>query len=373
MNTFFQNIQSQSRVQKILTGFISTSKIPHALLFTGIEGTGKNYIAIEFAKQLNLNSGKTNDRKKLVKQISQLTEPYVKYVFPLPRGKNENDDSSPTEKLNSQEIELVQEQLRKKIENPYHKIIIPKANAIKINSIRDIKKFLSLDFSELSYRIIIISDAHLMNEPAQNALLKNLEEPPANVVFILTTAYPSLLRETIRSRCWNINFDPLAEKEVVSILIDFFGQDKEIAESVAPFSDGSVQTALQLIDMDFYNLRETTISILRYSFGRKFNSAFDEVNKVLANQSADNIKLVIKMIITWLNDLQKHRYQLKKYFFNEHLETLEKFNAKFPDVDLQNITFTLDKLSTLVKSNININLLTANLIFELSSLTAIKK
>jgi len=122
--------------------------------------------------------------------------------------------------------------------------------------------------------------------------------------------------------------------------------------------------------MDFYNLRETTISILRYSFGRKFNSAFDEVNKVLADQSADNIKLVIKMIITWLNDLQKHRYQLKKYFFKEHVETLEKFNTKFPDVDLQNITFTLDKLSTLVKSNININLLTANLIFELSALAA---
>ncbi|MEE9449791.1 MAG: hypothetical protein V3V72_07020 [Ignavibacteriaceae bacterium] len=373
MKTVFQNIQSQSRVQKILTRFINTSKIPHALLFTGIEGTGKDYIAIKFAQELNLKSGKTNDREKQVKLISQLSEPYIKYVFPLPRGKNENDESSPTEKLSSQVIELVQGELKKKIENPYHRIIIPKANAIKINSIRDIKRFLSLDFSELNYRVIIISNAHLMNEPAQNALLKNLEEPPANVIFILTTTYPSRLRETIRSRCWNINFAPLAEEEVVNILRDFFGQDKEIAESVAPFSDGSVQTALKLIDMDFYNLRETTISILRYSLGRKFNSAFDEVNKVMANQSADNIKLVIKMIITWLNDLQKHRYQLKKYFFKEHVETLEKFNTKFPGVDLQNITFTLDKLSTLVKSNININLLTANLIFELSALAAKKK
>jgi len=373
MNTVFQNIQSQSRVQKILTRFISTSKIPHALLFNGFEGTGKDFIAIEFAKELNLNSAKTSDREKLVKQISQLIEPYIKYVFPLPRGKNESDESSPTEKLSSQEIELVQGELRKKIENPYHKIIVPKANAIKINSIRDIKKFLSLDFSEFSYRVIIISDAHLMNEAAQNALLKNLEEPPANVIFILTTAYPSRLRETIRSRCWNIYFDPLAEEEVASILIDFFEQDKEIAESVAPFSDGSVQTALKLIDIDFYSLREATISILRYSFGRKFYSAFDEINKVLANQSADNIKLVIKMIITWLNDLQKHRFQLKKYFFKEHAETLEKFNAKFPDVDLQNITFILDKLSTLVKRNININLLTANLIFELSALSAKRK
>ncbi len=133
---------------------------------------GRIFIAVKFAQELNLSSGKSNDREKLAKQISQLSEPYIKYVFPLPRGKNEIDESSPTEKLSSQEIEIVQGELRKKIANPYHKIIIPKANAIKINSIRDIKRFLSLDFSELSYRVIIISDAHLMNEPAQNALLK---------------------------------------------------------------------------------------------------------------------------------------------------------------------------------------------------------
>lgn len=370
METTFRNIASQPRIQNILNRFISKSKIPHALLFTGIEGIGKDYIAIQFAKELNLKSSKTNDIEKLVKQISQLSEPYIKYVFPLPRGKNETDDSTPTEKLNKQEIEIIQEQLRTKIENPYHRITIPKANAIKINSIRDIKRFLSLDFSELSYRVIIISEAHLMNESAQNALLKNLEEPPDNVIFILTTAYPSRLRETIRSRCWNINFDPLTEEEVVNVLIKYFGQEKDIAESVAPFSDGSVQIALQLLDMDFYNLRETTISILRYSLGRKYNSAFDELSKMLADKSADNIKLVVKMIIIWLNDLQKHRYQLNKYFFKDHVETLRKFNSKFPNVNLQNITFTLDKLSTLVKSNININLIAANLIFELSALTA---
>ena len=373
MNTVFENIQSQPRVKNILTRFISNSKIPHAILFTGIEGTGKDFIAIKFAEELNSSAVKNNDTQNLVKKISQLSEPYIKYVFPLPRGKNENDESNPTEKLSSQEIEIVQEELRKKIVNPYHKIVIPKANAIKINSIRDIKRFLSLDFSELSYRIIIISDAHLMNEPAQNALLKNLEEPPPNVIFILTTPYPSRLRDTIRSRCWNVNFDPLEEKEIISILKEFLGQDEEIAQAVAPFSDGSVQTALKLIEMDFYNLRETTISILRYSFGRKFNSAFDEVNKVVSNQSADNIKLVVKMIINWLNDLQKHRFQISKYYFKEHLETLEKFNAKFPDVELQNITSTLDKHSTLVKSNININLLIANLIFELSTLSGKSK
>ncbi len=373
MNPVIQIVQTQPRVQKLLESFISAAKIPHALLFTGIDGTGKDFVAIEFAKKINQQFSRSGNDKKIENQIAQLAEPYIKFVFPLPRGKNETDESNPTEKLSNQEFELVQEEIQKKIENFYYKISIPKANTIKINSIRELKKFLSMNFSEMGYRVIIISDAHLMNEPAQNALLKNLEEPPENVVFILTTSYPSRLRETIRSRCWIINFDPLKEVELVFILTKYFNQDIELAESVAPFSEGSVQIALKLIDMDFYNLMDNTISILRYSFGKKFNSAFDAINNAIASSNADGIKLIIKMIITWLNDLQKHKYGLSKYFFNEHIDTLQKFNSKFPDVNLQNISVTLDKLSSLLQSNINPNLLTANLIFELSQLTSIKQ
>lgn len=57
------------------------------------------------------------------------------------------------------------------------------------------------------------------------------------------------------------------------------------------------------------------------------------------------------------------------FFFKEYKETLQKFNSKFPDVDLKDTVFNLDKLSSYIKSNINVNLLTANIIFELSALT----
>ena len=368
MDDFFNDIPGQDRVKNTLNNFNQTTHIPHALLFTGMEGTGKEFFAVRFAQSINSKNSRTEDIERIQKQISTLSEPYIKYIIPLPRGRNETESDGPTDKLNFEEVELLREELNRKIVNPYYTFTLPKANTIKINSIREIKKFLSLDFSDIAFRFVIIESAHLMNEASQNALLKNLEEPPQGVIFILITSYPERLRETIRSRCWKINFDPLKEEELVEILIKYFDHDKQLAESVAPFAEGSVENALKLIDLDINNLREKTISILRYSFGRKYHSALDELNSLLTDQSSEQIQLIIKMLLIWLNDLQKHKQNIRNYFFKEHQETLEKFNSKFPDVELEEVVFRLDRLSSYVKNNININLLTANIIFELSAL-----
>ena len=369
MKNFLNEIPGQQKVKSILSGFLKSDKIPHALLFSGIEGTGKDFTAFKFAQSVACKKNSVNC-ERIVKQIEQLSEPYIKYIIPLPRGKGETDSTSPTEKLSIDEIELIREQLRMKIENPFYKVVLSKANNIKISSIRDIKKFLSLNYSEIAQRFVVISDAHLMNEEAQNALLKNLEEPPENVIFILCTSQVSKLRRTITSRCWRINFDPLNEKVISEVLNKFFNVNQEIIEAVTPFAGGSIQTALQLINQDVIKLKEKTISVLRYSFGRKFNSAFEELNSLLGDQANQNYPIVVKMIITWVNDLLKERYDLKEFFFNDYRETLEKFDSKFPDADLNDISVKLDRLVSLTRNNINPSILSANLIFELSSVTA---
>lgn len=372
MNSELEKIIGQERVKRTLNNFIQSQIFPQAFLFTGIDGVGKDNAAIQFAKALIIHSSpRLADKSRRL--IEQLQEPLIRLTFPLPRGKNEIDSSTPTEKLNQDELELVREEIEIKAANPYHKISIPKANSIKINSIRDIKRFLSMDYNEVGYRFIIITDAHSMNEEAQNALLKSLEEPPEKVIFVLTTSLVSKLRPTILSRCWRINFDPLSEESLVYILMKYFDVDKTTADEVAPFAMGSVQSALSLIDLDIRNLKEKTISILRYSFGRKFYSAFDELNSILLDQNSANYPIVIVMIITWLNDIQKYKLNIKRFFFKDHLDTIEKFCNKFPDADLTAITSRLDRLANLPGSNINTSLLSANLIFELSSVVINQK
>jgi DNA polymerase-3 subunit delta' len=366
MNSALDKIPGQERVKKTFHNFLESHTIPHAFLFSGIAGVGKENAAIRFVQSIVQNNN-SREFEKSSRLIELLSEPQVKFIFPLPRGKNETDTSSPTEKLSQDELEFVREQIEHKVANPFYKVLIPRANSIKINSIRDIKKFLSINYNDVGYRLILISDAHLMNDVAQNALLKNLEEPPEKVIFILTTSNVTKLRPTIISRCWKINFDPLTEKDIIFILTKYFKLDRTIAEEVAPFSMGSVQSALNLVDLNMHNLKEKIISVLRYSFGRKFNSAFDELNSILSDQGVTNYPIIIGMIIAWINDLQKNRLNIKQFFYKDYIDTLEKFNSKFPDVNLNEITARLDKLSGLPRNNIILSLLSASLIFELSS------
>ncbi len=365
----WQGIYGQDSVKNLLNSLIDSDKIPHAFLFKGNDGVGKEFSAIRFAQALNTRSSHSGSVLHINQLIQNLNEPYIKYIFPLPRGKNETESSGPMEKLSQENNELIKEELREKITNPYHRIKIPKANQIKISSIRDIRKFLSMDYSEVKFRIVLISNAHLMNEEAQNALLKNLEEPPEGIIFILSTPFPGQLRETIRSRCWIINFQPLKTGEIEKILVSNFNIEGKLAKSVAPFSNGSITDALNLLEHDMAVLKEKTILILRYSFGKRYHSALEEFNSVTGEQGGDSYKILVLMIISWLNDLQKYRAGLNNYFFDDYPETLQKFDLRFSEVKLNEIVFKLDKFASLIKNNVNLSTLSLNIIMELSSLT----
>lgn len=370
MNNFLDEIVSNNKVKSILNRIIESKNIPHAFLFKGIEGVGKEHTAIQLAKALNIYSENSQFQNKL-SLIEKLAEPYIKYILPLPRGRNETEQSDPYEKLTTDEMELINEEFIKKSKNSFYQIQIPRANTIKISSIRDIKKFLSMNYDDLNFRVIIISNAHLMNEEAQNSLLKNLEEPPEGVVFILCTAHPEKLRETIRSRCWNLNFQPLEIENVVDILINKFGVEKKLAEEVSIFSGGSVTEAVKLIENDFEDLREKTIKILRFSFGRRYQSALKEFEDALTDSDQVKIKLLIRMLLIWLNDFQKFRADKRGYiYFKNHMETLEKFNNKFPEVGIREVSNNLDKISSYLRNNINLNLAASSIVFELSSLVS---
>ena len=162
-----------------------------------------------------------------------------------------------------------------------------------------------------------------MNEESQNALLKNLEEPPEGVIFILSTSQPEKLRETIRSRCWKINFQPLETSSISKILAEKFEIDSVTSDEVAMFSGGSVQQAIELVENDFEDLREKTIRILRFSFGRKYNSALLEFDDIISDSNSTKAKLIVKMILFWMNDFQKIRNENNtiSIFFNEHIVT----------------------------------------------------
>lgn len=356
------NITYQKNAIAILSRFTNSLKIPHALLFHGSKGIGKFSTAVTLIEEVNRKSGLSDSQ---LSKISSLAQPYIKYVFPLPRGKGETAKDTATSKLSQDVIEVVNSEIGKKSANHFYTIDIPKANNIKINSIRDIRKFLSFEYGDIPARAIIIEDAHLMNEEAQNALLKSLEEPPEGVVFILITHLPDKLLSTILSRCQKIKFNPLSANHLTKILTEYFEISREDAELVAVFADGSVDKSIELLNTEFEGLIDRSINILRYSLAKRYHTALKLFSQTFDEYDERGVELLIEFILKWFSDVQMKKVNLDNIRFSSHAETITKFLEKFPDSNNYNIQSSLERIKNNLSLNLNLNLMILNIIFEI--------
>ncbi|MCK9280303.1 MAG: hypothetical protein M0P71_06775 [Melioribacteraceae bacterium] len=360
MSDFFDKIIGQKKSKLVLTKLINSRRVPHAFIFSGSKGIGKFFTAIEFAKQINQNDRGTQS------QIKSLSEPFIKYVFALPRGKSESGDDGPFDKLTKSSIETIQSEIKEKINNPYHFLKIEDANTIKISSIRDIIRFLTIYYPPEIKRFVIIDDAHLLNEESQNSLLKSLEEPPENVFFILMTDKIESLLKTIQSRSFVINFENLIEEELEEVLKNYFKIDSSLASKVSKFSAGSVYKAAKLLEMDFESLSEKAIDFARFSVMKKYSSALAIINEINDKYDITGIKLFIDLVNMWFLDTIKEKHsELKDFYYIGKEESIYKFNKRFPGTKQGDIIENLNKYSNYFDRNLNLNIISLSLIFEI--------
>jgi DNA polymerase-3 subunit delta' len=134
---------------------------------------------------------------------------------------------------------------------------------ITIEQVREMTARAALRAYEGKTKIFILDPAELMQEPAANAILKTLEEPPGASLFILVTAAPSALLPTIVSRCQSVRFDPLGEGALRDILVRH-GRTPEEAAAIAALASGSAGRALAL---DGEEIRATRERIVRQVWG----------------------------------------------------------------------------------------------------------
>ena len=106
----WNGIIGQDKVKDCLTNIIHSSQIPHAFLFYGPDGVGKHYTAIRFTQLINkINLSYKEDN--IFSKINKLSEPFIKFIIPLPRGKNELPTDSPIEKLNKDILDNIKIEL----------------------------------------------------------------------------------------------------------------------------------------------------------------------------------------------------------------------------------------------------------------------
>ncbi|MCE8442628.1 DNA polymerase III subunit delta', partial [Rhodovulum sulfidophilum] len=132
---------------------------------------------------------------------------------------------------------------------------------IRVDDVRRLKSFFALSSAEGGRRVVIVDTADEMNTSAANALLKLLEEPPANTTLLLVSHSPARLLPTIRSRCRELRLGPLGPAEMAEALAQA-GQDDSQGAALAELSGGSVGEAIRLARNDGLALYADLVALL---------------------------------------------------------------------------------------------------------------
>jgi DNA polymerase-3 subunit delta' len=358
---------NQSRMKNLLIASLKRQRLAHAYLFSGPAGSGKSVAAIELAKIVNCADAESEACGKCSSclKFESLQHPNVKLIFSLPVGKGEKAGDDPLVKLMDDDIDVIQSQITLKAQNPYHTISIPKANTIKVNSIREIRRESSLSAFATGKKVFIIIDAETMNDESSNALLKTLEEPHEDTLLILTTSNPDAVLPTIISRCQHIRFDSLTENIVAEALKKRKGILDEQAKTIAQLANGNYARALQYIETEFQNRQTYAVDLLRVILFKSRKTIAGEIEKIMSEYEKADVRDIFHLIEQWLHDAMLLQQGIGSNSIRSVNESLRKFVSAYPNWDYASAYESLERAVSLLDKNVYIPLIMLDLSVQL--------
>ncbi|MES2803642.1 MAG: DNA polymerase III subunit gamma/tau [Bdellovibrionota bacterium] len=208
----FDQLVGQSHISQTLINALKSGRVPHAILFTGLRGTGKTTSARILAKTLRC-------------------ETPVNFS-PC------NVCASCVEASTGRAVDIIE---------------IDGASNNGVDAIRDLRDSVMFMPTSGKYKIFIIDEVHMLSTSAFNALLKTLEEPPAHVIFMMATTEVHKIPQTILSRCQRFDLRRIPFKQMAGLLRKICDLEKIVADDkalwlIARQGDGSARDSLSLLD-----------------------------------------------------------------------------------------------------------------------------
>lgn len=208
----FLELVGQSHVKKLFVNSLKNKEISHAYIFAGPRGTGKTTVARILAKSLNCENPQEIEPCNMCNACISIDKGNFMDVLELDAASNRG-----------------------------------------IDEIRKIRETVNYHTAQGKYKVYIIDEAHMLTKEAFNALLKTLEEPPSNVVFILATTNPEKIPQTIISRCQVIDFKNISNKDIIKRL-EFVCENEGIKISheaiveISKRANGGLRDALTILE-----------------------------------------------------------------------------------------------------------------------------
>lgn len=311
----FKNIIGHEQIIQHMSSALKSKKISHAYIFEGPNGSGKNMLAAAFAKALECEAG-YGDSCGMCRSCHQMetgNQPDVKWLS--------------HEKPMTISVDDVRQQ---------------------INADMVIKPYSS------KYKIYIVDEAEKMNEQAQNALLKTIEEPPEYGIIMLLTNNLEAMLPTILSRCITFHLKPVNQEKIVELLTKEYGVPDYNARICAAFSQGIVGKAIQMASSeDFHDLQYQVRHIVKNVRDMDVYELVEKVKQMSAYKT--DINDVIDMIMVWYRDvlILKVTKDANTIVYKDEYRSLMEQAKRSSYEGLNEIINALEKAKARLAANVN--------------------
>ena len=314
----FKDIIGHEQIIEHLKNAISMDKVSHAYILNGPKESGKMMLAEAFAMALQCEKGGAEPcmECRSCRQALDRNQPDIIYVS--------------HDKPNTIGVDDVRRQ---------------------INDDMLIKPYSS------KYKIYIVDEAEKMNQQAQNALLKTIEEPPAyGIILLLTTNADSFL-QTIRSRCIILNIKAVKNEVIRSYLMNHYHVPDYQADVCTAFAQGNVGKAIQLASSeDFNEMKSSALQLMK----RLDDIDIYEMTEAVKQIGEYKLQIVdyFDLMMIWFRDIlyMKATNDVNGLIFKDEVYDIKKQAAKRSYQGVEAILEALEKAKTRINANVNFDL-----------------
>ena len=290
------------------------NRLAHAYLLAGPECIGKRELALSIAKLIN---------------CEQIKENSVTFCNQCPLCLKINSGQHP-------DVHYLKSELQEPIKIEYIRALLSQII---------LRPFMS------QKKIFIVKNVENLTQEAANAFLKTLEEPTPNSLLLLTTANPSNVLDTIKSRCHLIYLYPASRERLARQLEKDYALDSLQAQSLAFFSEGYGGKAKRLLENKFFDKKNEAVD--RFIF---FANNEDFLKRMAADKELS--KEALEIFLSWIRDalLIKAGINRESLYHTDRFTDLDRFQKNFTFEELNNLREEIIEASRLLADNLNIKI-----------------